>query len=292
MWRFFQGAFTSIGLRVLTELADRGAQIIALTPSLSSPLVQELIPVLRQTSNNELIYAEECDLESPASIRNFCKQLNQPRPSLDGNSPAEPQRVDALVMTHEYPHVDSDSGSVVTIPSSLISDIDADKHRLRPTLASFLLTTLILPSLLRAPLDRDIRIVNVVNPVYAAAVPAFTPTSLAPSKKMSLFAKEGYRSLRAIVIARHLQRIFNALASGPDKPAPESTAPDPDANEFIPLSLLYKGSNIISVAVSPGFTVAETVVPLLSSFSHTRYAPFNFLQYIMYVVPPSSAPSN
>jgi hypothetical protein len=145
------------------------------------------------------------------------------------------------------------------------------------------LTTLILPSLLRASSDRDIRIVSVVNPVYAAAVPVFSPTSLAPSKKLSLFAKEGYRSLRAIIIARHLQRIFNALTSGSDKHTPARTAPDPDADEIIPPSLLYKGSNIISVAVSPGFTIAETVAPLLTAFGRTRYTALNLLKYVMYV---------
>ncbi|KAF9513780.1 hypothetical protein BS47DRAFT_1295770 [Hydnum rufescens UP504] len=274
------GAFTAVGLRVLTELADRGAQVIALTSSLSSPLVQELIPVLRQTSKNELIYAEECDLDSPASIRNFCQQLIQPRPSLDGNSPAESQRVDALVMTHEYPHVDS---APIATASSSISDVDADEHRLRPTLASFLLTTLILPSLLRAPSDRDIRIVNVVNPAYAAAIPSFSPTSLAPAKKCSTFTKEGYRSLRAIIVGRHLQRIFDALLSSPDKQAP--VAPDPDADEFIRPSLLYKGSNIISVVVSPGFTMGETVTPLLASVGHTRYGFLNLLHYYIIIFP-------
>jgi len=37
----------------------------------------------------------------------------------------------------------------------------------------FLLTTLLLPALLVAPVERDIRIINIVNPFYAAAAPAF-----------------------------------------------------------------------------------------------------------------------
>src|SRR5260370_859508 len=90
------------------------------------------------TTKNELVYAEECDLDSPASIRAFCKQLIQLKPSLDGGSAAEPHRLDALIFAHEYPCV---------IPAILrssekpaLSDEAADEDRLRPSLASFLFT--------------------------------------------------------------------------------------------------------------------------------------------------------
>ncbi|KDN42370.1 hypothetical protein RSAG8_06861, partial [Rhizoctonia solani AG-8 WAC10335] len=67
------GAFTPLGLTLMQELAQRGAQVIALTPSLADPTIEGLVSAIREVTSNELIYAEECDITSPASIRAFCK---------------------------------------------------------------------------------------------------------------------------------------------------------------------------------------------------------------------------
>ncbi|KAJ3902284.1 hypothetical protein F5879DRAFT_923950 [Lentinula edodes] len=83
--------------------------------------------------------------------------------------------------------------------------------------ASFLLT-LLLPSLLTAPTKHGIRIINVVNRSYAAAsAPSFssafydslTSDKTPPPNSTSL--TEGIRSLRTVILIRHLQRILDAL---------------------------------------------------------------------------------
>jgi hypothetical protein len=130
------------------------------------------------------------------------------------------------------------------------------EQRTRDTaaLASFLLTTLLLPAMLTAPADRDLRIVHVVNRWYAAAGPRFFLDNLysfgeQPTPTSPLLP-EASRALRTALFTRHLQRILDAL------PAP-SAVPDPSG--AVPAQ---KKSNIVAVSVSPGLSRVETVGPL------------------------------
>jgi hypothetical protein len=234
----------------MDKLARRGAQIIALVPSLEDPIIQEIIPAMRTATNNELLFAEECDLGSIASIRAFCQRLIQPQPNADGRGQPEPPRLDAVIFMHEY---------LPLVPQNVMLSYADDKRdgsarRNRASMATFLLTTLILPSLLRVPSDRDIRFINVVNPLYAAAIPSFNPAQDAESSS-SLFTKEGYRSLRSIIFGKHFQRVLDALVTTKEKKTAAGPLIDPSGAETSApaISLLYKGSNIMSITVSPGY---------------------------------------
>lgn len=237
----------------MDQLARRGAQIIALIPSIEDPIIQELIPAMRTAASNELIFAEECDLGSAVSIQEFCKRFTQLQPSVDGQSRPEPSRLDAVIMMHEYlPQIPE---TALTMPLELDSPAAA---QLRASTATFLLTSLIIPSLLRAPSDRDIRFINVINPLYAAAIPTFDPASPSPSTQSSTrrtstsSATEGTRSLRSIILARHMQRLFDALTKSSEKS--DSTGPLPDLSDGQSLTRLHEGSNMMSIVVSPGYT--------------------------------------
>src|ERR1700722_1208569 len=191
------GGFTPFGLTLLEALAKRGAKIIALSSDpITSPTVLTFVELLRSVTSNEHIYADECDLESPASVKAFCMRFMA----------GEDERLDALVLAHEYRTV-----------VSLLSREDGRLKEARETasLATFLLITLLLPALLVAPPERDIRIVNVINPFYAAAVHGFWPAndSNTPKRPVSLFVTEGTRSLRMAIFIRHLQRVLDALPS-------------------------------------------------------------------------------
>jgi len=237
------GAFAPLGLTILQNLAQRGAHIIALSRDpIDSPNVTILISLLRTTTGNEQIFAEHCDLSSPSSIRSFCTKF------LTGKE----QRLDAIVFTHEHKHIGSPSFL------SARSKEEDQKERDAGSLASFLISTLLLPALLVAPVQRDIRIVNVVNPFYAAA--AGLPLSTAASAKgKSIFIREGLRSLRSIVFMRHLQRVLDALPTAQVPKTEEGSRAVPVVNPKI------QKSNIVAVSVSPGIGRVDTISSLLNA---------------------------
>jgi hypothetical protein len=171
------------------------------------------------------------------------------------------QRLDAIVFAHEHEHIG--------IPGIFITRDRAleEKEREAGSLATFLITTLLLPALLVAPPERDIRIVNVVNPFYAAAAsipfqPSFLPTSSSPpsSKPKPIFLQEGIRSLRTIILTRHLQRILDALPSAAQVPKTQ------EGSRTVPVvNLKLQKSNIVAVSVSPGIGRVDTVSRILNA---------------------------
>lgn len=150
-----------------------------------------------------------------------------------------------------------------------------EERREAASLATFLFITLLLPVLLVAPIERDIRVVSLVNPFYAAAIPSFTKELISSMNTpfpacRSLFLSEGHRALRTVVLTRHLQRILNALPNrAPTFDAhpgrePGKTSPS-DAPESGPSDLSEEKSqpklpsNIVAVSVAPGTSRTETV---------------------------------
>lgn len=207
-----------------------------------------MVGLLRDESNNENIYAEHCDLNSVSSIRTFCTNFVK----------GEQQRIDAIIFAHEYATI----GSIFTKSTE-----EKDKQRQAASCATFLLTTLLLPALLVAPVERDIRLITLINPFYAAAAPFFSnqyaPLSMqaasSPATK-SLFVAEGNRALRTAVMMRHLQRILDALPTSSQVPRADTNVP------VVPVvSDKVQRSNIVTVTVSPGMSRHDVVAPLLGA---------------------------
>ncbi|KAH9486292.1 putative oxidoreductase C19A8.06 [Psilocybe cubensis] len=245
------GGFTPLGLTLIQSLAQRGAHIIALSPDpIDSENITILVDLLRTTTSNEEIYADECDLTSPASIRAFCTKFLTEKE----------QRLDAIIFAHEHKHI-----GVPSIFSRSSKEQD-QKARDANSLATFLITTLLLPALLVAPPERDIRIINVVNPFYAAAAglpfsPSFViPGSEEPSTSKSIFLEEGRRSLRSVVFTRHLQRILDALPTAAQVPKTE------EGSTSVPVvSPKIQKSNIVAISASPGIGRVDTVSNFLNA---------------------------
>ncbi|KAG7448722.1 uncharacterized protein BT62DRAFT_946346 [Guyanagaster necrorhizus] len=240
------GGFTSLGLTLIQALAQRGAHVIALTSDpVESAEVTILIGLLRTSTSNENIYAEQCDLSSPSSIHAFCTRFMA----------GQDQRLDALLFAHEYQHLGS---------FGFLSPATAELQKERETrsLATFLLITLLLPALLVAPVERDIRIINIVNRFYAAAanksfsVPFSYSVSTPPNPQNSIFLAEGTRALKTCILTRHIQRVLDAL--------PSAQVPKTDVNSSsIPvIDAKTQKSNIVTVSVSPGISRVDTIAPL------------------------------
>ncbi|KAF9445935.1 hypothetical protein P691DRAFT_734164 [Macrolepiota fuliginosa MF-IS2] len=281
------GGFTPLGLTLLQDLASRGAKVIALSPyPIDSPNVTILVSLLRTTYNNENIFAERCDLANSADVRKFCMQFltegeegTKSQPNDKEKEKEKPgvradSRLDGIIFAHEYQHLG--------VPNFLRtrSTDDTERQRESDSLATFLMTTLLLPALLVAPVERDIRIINIVNPFYAAASAAvrtskaFDPTfklltplppsstSSTPSplsRKNSVFLTEGLRSLRTIIFTRHLQRIFDAL------PKPQIPKTEEGTSSVPIISGRMQRSNIVAISVSPGISRVDTVSRLLNA---------------------------
>uniref|UniRef100_D8PM37 Ketoreductase (KR) domain-containing protein n=1 Tax=Schizophyllum commune (strain H4-8 / FGSC 9210) TaxID=578458 RepID=D8PM37_SCHCM len=264
------GAFTPLGLTLMESLAARGAHIIALSPEpidlspppLSASPTALLIEALRTASGNQHIYAEHCDIESPAHIRAFCTRF------LTGND----TRLDAIVFAHEAPHV----GNVVGGRKAHKAE-DAKRRSVR-SLATFLITTLLLPALLVAPPERDIRIVHVVNPFYAAG--AGMGKTRAKGLGLKLACTEGARALRTIVYSRHLQRVLDALPAA-QVPKTDAEAGGANAASVPVVSQKEQRSNITTVSVSPGISRLTTIAPMLGASESDRWSWTGFLFYVL-----------
>ncbi|OBZ69541.1 hypothetical protein A0H81_10141 [Grifola frondosa] len=142
--QYYLHAFTALfGLIVIYAFAQgrtttrRGAHIITLSSyPITHTLPSLLIPLLRTTTKNESIYAEQADMSDLESVRSFCTRF------LTGQD----QRLDAIVFAHEY----TSKGRLFGFGKQ--SDrISAEKEREAESLASFLMLTLLLPALLVAP---------------------------------------------------------------------------------------------------------------------------------------------
>lgn len=250
------GGFTPLGLTLLQNLAERGAHIIALAPKpIDSPEIEILISLLRSSTNNEQVYAEECDLTSPASIRSFCTRFQTGKET----------RIDAIVFAHEYPLIGS--------APAFEDPVALRRRRQEASLATFLILTLLLPVLLVAPVERDIRIINVVNPFYAAAAIRYSHSQVPPATS-SLFQQEGWRSLQTIILTRHLQRVLDALPSG--GPPPET-----DGNTVHVVSGKVQKSNIVAVSVCPGISRADTIAPLFNADGFRRRTIHGLMLYLL-----------
>ncbi|KAF5356462.1 hypothetical protein D9757_012467 [Collybiopsis confluens] len=259
------GGFTPFGSTILQELAQRGAHIIALSSDpIDSPRVALLVDVLRSTTSNEQIFAEQCNLLSPASIHAFCKRF------LSGHE----KRLDALLFAHEYSHI----GAFPSFATNSRARDNAEREQL--SLASFLLTTLLLPALLTAPTERDIRIINVVNRFYAAATSSSDFYASLASDKLpapnSTFLAEGTRSLRTIILTRHLQRILDAL------PTAQIPKTESNASAIPVVNSDTQKSNIIAVTVSPGISRADTIARMLNAdWTLSGYSKIGVILYII-----------
>lgn len=264
------GASTAIGITLIPELARRGAQIIAVVPDLSDPAILSLMDLVRVTTNNELVFAEQCDLTSPKAITDFCAQLVK---SSGGGLESDPPRIDAVIFAHEYTHIGAFRGSKA----------EKEKEsaiRLQGRLASFFFTTLLLPVFLTAPQDRDIRFINLVSPFYGAAIPSYDPKAAQDeTPTTSIWIEEGRRSLKTILFTRHFQRILDALPStsvqtrminldGYSSPATVKVNNVDNQPEAVAAK---RPSNIIVTAVSPGISRWDTIAPFMRA---DRNSPF------------------
>ncbi|KAJ1025987.1 hypothetical protein NDA18_003647 [Ustilago nuda] len=295
------GAFTPLGVVTISALAHRGAQIIALTPDISSPEVVQLIHLIRDSTQNELVYAEQCDIGSLESISAFAALWN----SGDKKQPEGVRRLDGLLLLPPT----RDQLDRVQLPT-----ISAQKPRRRDAvyqlhvLSRFHLINSLLSSLLILPREREIRIVSVMSPFYAAGLSHFDllPPS-APSNKPSNTAQNldkmaessysaliGAASLRWYALTLELQRRLDLLAEA--DPRPRTKLPGIDVQHVKSAAAATTGNS------KGGETVQEkaaqrmkqhsniNIINVCPGFERTADIIDTFLPHPSRLSPPSSSP--
>lgn len=263
---------------MLSELSHRGAQIIALTPTLSDDRVIQLVQLLRDSTSNELIYAEECDPLSLSSISAFTKKWNEgdtatAGPSGGGRGGA--RRVDiVLFLPLEEASYSVGEGRKETFDAGVERAHGAD------VLARFHLLNALLPSLLLLPPDRDIRLVNVVSPWYAAGVGALSTDD--PDWRTRRFPSgdpwraQGAAALHWTALTRELQKRLQLLADADTRPRTKLPGIDPQAPMPTAQKLAVQArrpANVVALNVCTGFERNAHVLPyILPSRPTTRPA--------------------
>ncbi|KAI2624175.1 NAD(P)-binding protein [Hypoxylon sp. NC1633] len=137
------GGTSGIGAVVARALAERGAQVILLThlPP-SNPFLADYIGQLRESTNNQMIYAEHVDLASLHSIRQFATKW------IDN---APPRRLDMIILC----------AATLTPPGKkrVETEEGIEEMWMVNYLANFHLLGILSPALRAQPFDRDVRIV-------------------------------------------------------------------------------------------------------------------------------------
>ena len=230
----------SFGLTLIQSLAHRGAHVIALSLApapIDSPDVEVLVSLISSTTENEHIYAEECDLTSSTSVQAFCDRF------LTGQD--QPVRCHPLctrVSTHR-PHIlDSNTRGIRKREKVGVAGYIYDHHTTSPCFTR------------RAGRTRHSHHQR-RQPFLCSRSPFVLSLHYHASRKAVDFLQDGLRSLRMVVLTRHLQRVLDALPHAPAPPTNEGTSAVPVVNT------IFRRSNIVAMAVSPGISRLDTLAP-------------------------------
>ncbi|KAE9371558.1 NAD(P)-binding protein [Stipitochalara longipes BDJ] len=177
------GGTSGIGAAITLSLAQRGAQLVLLVhQSPKDIFLVDYIEDLRERSGNELIYAEQVDLSSLYSIRQFATKW------IDN---APPRRLDMIILC----------GSTLTPPgkSRITTDEGIEETWMVNYLANFHLLSILSPAIRAQPADRDVRIIFANCSSYMRS-PAIKDGSEAMNKKEWSPSKAYARSKLALTI--------------------------------------------------------------------------------------------
>lgn len=238
---------SSITLQLLHYLSHlpHPPQILYLPP-IPSPLPEYLLTILhtiRLSASSAGPTTGELSCEplptTPEAVRDFVRKWIVPVPGTGEGG----RRIDAIVWGDGWevkrPLSFFADGSKVRKESkaSMKQSTDSNTSTWTSEQSQFHFITAILPCLLKQPMERSIRLINVVSPFYSAAIPSLptvnsmplTTTILKTTPTESPILSSGKSSLRSILFFSHLQQVLNALASV--EQAKIGAVPVPNAEE-------------------------------------------------------------
>jgi NAD(P)-dependent dehydrogenase (short-subunit alcohol dehydrogenase family) len=167
------------------ELAKQKAQIVLLVRDHIDTWTIEYIEDLRRRTENSLIYAETCDLNSLHSVREFATKW------IDSTSP---RRLDMIICNAGV------LDPPFTAPRTTIDGIE--RHWGVNFIAHYHLLNLLSPAIRAQPPDRDVRVIFSTCALYAVGTPSLTGIQ-SPWKAL------GSAKLALMMTAQDLQRQFD-----------------------------------------------------------------------------------
>lgn len=177
------GGTSGIGTSVALGLAERGAQIVLLTHQPPSDIfLVDYIEDLRERTGNEMIYAEQVDLSSLYSIRQFATKW------IDN---APPRRLDMIVLC-----------AATLTPAGkprVLTREGLEETWMVNFLANFHLLSILSPAIRAQPPDRDVRILFATCSSYIQS-PPIDDGGVAMKKKEWSPSKAYKRSKLALTI--------------------------------------------------------------------------------------------
>jgi len=188
------GGTSGIGAATALNLAQRGAQIVLLVhQSPKDIFLLDYIDDLREKSGNEMIYAEQVDLSSLHSIRQFATKW------ID-NVPA--RRLDMIILC----------ASTLTPPGKarILTDEGLEETWTVNYLANFHLLSILSPAIRSQPPDRDVRIIFATCSSYIASPPLTDGTEALKSHAWSPGQAYARSKLALTVFGNAFQQHLNA----------------------------------------------------------------------------------
>ncbi|GAA5984745.1 hypothetical protein JCM10908_003482 [Rhodotorula pacifica] len=259
------GGFSGVGLSVLQYLAAAGAQVIVLTPEPLSPTVIQLLLLLRSTSENDRLYAEECDLGNVESIRKFVQGWQKDARS--GMVQDLEARIDGVILCDEEDET-AEKPAIGSRPAAG-GENAVSKYGMTRLTGRHALIQLLLPTLLRSAATSTslLRIINTVSPFYATVTPAtFRPDGVeyqlqdeekAPRYPTSQpWIAQGQIALASILLWREFQTRVKSGAAATKAQPPSTTSGGARSTD------LAEATPILPLSVCPGL-LRSTVRSLL-----------------------------
>lgn len=161
------GGTSGVGAAAALELAKRGAQLVLLTQlPASDPFLVEYVDDLRAKTDNQLIYAEQVDLASLHSVRQFATRW------IDN---APPRRLDMVILC----------AATLTPPGGRRQETPegVEMTWMVNYLANYHLLAILSPAIKAQPFDRDVRVIISTCSSYIRSPPLLDAQAHALDKK-------------------------------------------------------------------------------------------------------------
>ncbi|WFD30940.1 hypothetical protein MSPP1_001966 [Malassezia sp. CBS 17886] len=255
-----------------TAAAAPGARAAAAPPAGAAPGTAASNPLFGTPAAQALrldmilfLPSDEAAYKIGESLRGS-PSMGEGRPTMEAGS-GDAAGADAARAT-EAPSADTpaDSTRAADMPAN---DANVERGYAYDVLGRFHLVNAMLPSLLIMPPSRDIRIVSVISPWYAAGIGEFdsvaAPVTAATRKHLyHPWSRMGATSMRWLVLATEMQRRLDLLAAADTRSRSKLPGLDPAA-PAIPVKALHEGaprrSHISSILVCPGFERTSQLLP-------------------------------